>query len=363
MVTAATVTLGPAGAFNNIWKADITDAIDGAQCDQIINPGSNTLSFINCTISVTTAVTTFKVRIIPKTHANMPAVPSGLSYDVTGTITSFTSTNAQAGTDTDSATVTIDNLSPGNVTGPGAAPGDTQVTLSWTNPVDADFNNVVILRNTATIGDVPTEGSSPLVNDTIPPGNSVVRYTGSISPFVDTGLTNGQIYYYRIFAKDDKGNYSDTGVEVSATPDSFSAAVTGTITPSAIESEIVSGGKTIVITLTNDTWVPGGGGFPQVQSVTETSFAPDTLSHLVQMPATVDPGDLLVILISLDKDPPSATPGGWTQLFFLKQDADEFAGFAKDAVGDEDGTTVDVTTAVVASGAAQVYRITNWEAR
>jgi hypothetical protein len=40
-----------------------------------------------------------------------------------------------------------------------------------------------------------------------------------------------------------------------------SAAVTGTTTPSATEVEIVAGGDTTVITLTNDTWVTAGGTF------------------------------------------------------------------------------------------------------
>ena len=79
--------------------------------------------------------------------------------------------------------------------------------------------------------------------------------------------------------------------------------------------------------------------------VTETSFnSPSDGSHLVQMPATVDPGDLLIMLVSLDNEPPSATPGGWTPLFAATQAAAEFAAYAKDAVGNEDGTTVDVTT-------------------
>ena len=224
-VTAVTVTLGPAGAFNNIGQADITNASNVAQCTSITNPGSNTLSFSGCTIPVTDTVTTFKVRITPKTHATMPPVP-GASYAVTGTVTAFTSTNGQAGTDTDSATVTIDNLSPGNVTGESATPGDTQVTVSWTNPGDTDFSNLVVLRNTATISDVPSEGSSPAVDSMI--GTSVVRYISSGTSFVDTGLTNGQIYYYRIFAKDTNGNYSDTGVEVSATPSAvYSNPVSG----------------------------------------------------------------------------------------------------------------------------------------
>lgn len=40
-----------------------------------------------------------------------------------------------------------------------------------------------------------------------------------------------------------------------------SAAVTGTITSSATEADIVAGGKTIIITLTNDTWVASGATF------------------------------------------------------------------------------------------------------
>ena len=40
-----------------------------------------------------------------------------------------------------------------------------------------------------------------------------------------------------------------------------SAAITGTITAAANESHIVAGGRTVVITLTNDTWLAGGAAF------------------------------------------------------------------------------------------------------
>jgi len=40
-----------------------------------------------------------------------------------------------------------------------------------------------------------------------------------------------------------------------------SAAITGTITPSATEAQVVAGGETIIITLTLDTWVAAGGTF------------------------------------------------------------------------------------------------------
>ncbi len=43
------------------------------------------------------------------------------------------------------------------------------------------------------------------------------------------------------------------------------SAVTGTITPSSTEAQIVSGGRTIIITLTDDTWVAAGGTFDGIR--------------------------------------------------------------------------------------------------
>jgi hypothetical protein len=39
-----------------------------------------------------------------------------------------------------------------------------------------------------------------------------------------------------------------------------SAAITGTITASVTEADIVAGGKTLIITLTGDTWIAAGAG-------------------------------------------------------------------------------------------------------
>jgi len=188
-VTALTVTLA-AGTAAGLSEVRITsDNGSTTYFSAVSDPGSDTVNFSGGTaIPVTTSSTQFKVRITPKSHANMPA-PAGSEYAVTGTVTSFTCTNPKEGTDTASATITVDNLSPGNVTGAGATPGDTQITVSWTNPGDSDFSNLVVLRNTATISDVPTEGSSPSVDDTI--GSAVVRYISNGTSFIDTGLTNG----------------------------------------------------------------------------------------------------------------------------------------------------------------------------
>jgi hypothetical protein len=51
------------------------------------------------------------------------------------------------------------------------------------------------------------------------------------------------------------------GIYATYTAPVASAAITGTITSSATEADIVSGGETIIITLTNDTWVTAGTAF------------------------------------------------------------------------------------------------------
>src|SRR5439155_1241610 len=134
-------------------------------------------------------------------------------------------------------TTIADGTNPGNTTiAPGAAATDVDaftlqtssgtdtvtaatVTLAagtWAgiNLVQITDNSKVVMRNTATITDVPAEGTAPAMNATV--GTSVVRYISNGTSFIDTSLAGGT-YFYRIFAKDTSGNYSATGVEVSAT--------------------------------------------------------------------------------------------------------------------------------------------------
>lgn len=50
-----------------------------------------------------------------------------------------------------------------------------------------------------------------------------------------------------------------------ATPSIVSATITGTATASITESDIVTGGKTIIITITNETFVASGAAFDSVR--------------------------------------------------------------------------------------------------
>ncbi len=92
---------------------------------------------------------------------------------------------------------------PGDATNFTAVPGDGMVTISWTNPGDADFRGVRLLRKTSGPPTGPTDGS--------------VVYEGTANTRVDAGLTNGTLYYYAIYAFDAVPNWS-SGVQATATP-------------------------------------------------------------------------------------------------------------------------------------------------
>ncbi len=216
-ITAVTATLSPANSFNNIALVEITDNSNVDECTDIANPSSLTLNFTGCSLAVTTSPTTFKIRVTPKAHADMPAVP-GASYATTATVASWTGTNStHAGTDTDSATITIDNASPANVTSASGTAGIEEVSLTWTNPGDADFHSSVVLRRAGTaVGDTPVEGTTYSIGN--PVGPSTVACVGATASCTDTGLTGGTAYHYKIFAKDSNANYSQTGVVPTGSP-------------------------------------------------------------------------------------------------------------------------------------------------
>jgi hypothetical protein len=81
------------------------------------------------------------------------------------------------------------------------------------------------------------------------------------------------------------------------------------------------------------------------------------------MPATVNPGDLLLGIAAFDNSCSITTPSGWT----LLADAPEFASgspvcgvYGKVAAGSEGGTTVDFVTSAVQRGSVHIVRISSW---
>lgn len=235
-ITALTVTLS-SGTYAGLSEVRITNSDGSTTYFSAVAPSADTVDFSGGTsIPVATSTTTFKVRITPKTHADMSA-PPGAEYAVTGTVTSYTSNNDndKTGTDTDSATITIDNASPNGATATSTSAGNQKVTLNWTTSNSSDFSRSVVLRWTggSAGSEVPAEGTDyTIAQDIGTAAVACVRTADAASTAVTdavdgsgggggcrtTALTNGQQYTYKVFQKDSNGNY-DTGVDMgSATP-------------------------------------------------------------------------------------------------------------------------------------------------
>ncbi len=105
-----------------------------------------------------------------------------------------------------------DTTPPGLVSNLFATSSDGQITLSWTNPSDSDFAGVKIYHKLG----------SPLSGYTDPLAS--VIYLGNAQKFVDSGLSNGQTYYYSIYSYDNNLNYS-TARTTAATAGSGQATV------------------------------------------------------------------------------------------------------------------------------------------
>lgn len=98
------------------------------------------------------------------------------------------------------AEVPIDTIPPPIPTGLSAVKGNTTITLNWSDSPASDWENFQVWRS-------DTSG-----------GTYVLIATRTASDFTDTGLTNGEDYFYKIIAVDTAGNPSAFSAIASATP-------------------------------------------------------------------------------------------------------------------------------------------------
>src|SRR3546814_6863642 len=167
-----------------------------------------------------------------------------------------------------------------------------------------------------------------------------------------------------------------TGVQTCALPISWPA---GAKWPGGEKPALAPAGVDMIVTMTTDggaTWLGcqatprAEAQFPEVLDVAETSFAADSNSHSVAMPAAVTAGQLLLACVTLEGTQPFGghiptitTPAGWTRLWYASLGngtTARFAGYAKIADGTEAGATVNFVTDADANGAAQVHRVDKW---
>lgn len=104
--------------------------------------------------------------------------------------------------------------------------------------------------------------------------------------------------------------------------------------------------------------------FPAYQSATDTDFATSVTSMSVNMPATVNAGDLLIALVEVRTAGTWTKPDGWTEISTVSQlggsSVGKLDGFYKIADGTEDGGTASWTASTGTSAAWVVLRITSW---
>lgn len=94
---------------------------------------------------------------------------------------------------------------------------DGATKLSWTNPADTDFFQVRVYRDI-------TSDFTPVASNEIA---QVFGLPSSIGSYTNSGLTNGQVYYYKLRTEDNRGNLQ-SGLfypSASATPTKAPAAV------------------------------------------------------------------------------------------------------------------------------------------
>ena len=121
-----------------------------------------------------------------------------------------------------SATTLRDPFPPGPVSGVGTVDSGPWLMLTWTNPPDIDFAEVLIVRRQgAAPTDEPVWTNRYAAGTNLGDGIVVYQGTGSnaapgaASAWLDTGTQPSTPYYYRIFAADEVPNYS-TGVVLQA---------------------------------------------------------------------------------------------------------------------------------------------------
>src|SRR6266511_1742411 len=198
-VTSVTLSLTPSLAYLNLASVQVTNDAGTVTYGSATPTTSGDLA-VGLGAGITGPVgsaTQYKVRLVPKAHVDMVATAlGGDAYATTARVTAIVGTNpAPTYNDATSGTVTIDNRGPasprwGSVTVPG--------TLNWTAPADADVAQVLVLRNTKPITDVPGEGSTYLTGGTLGTSTIVQYGTAAQNTAGSASDTPGNgVFYYK----------------------------------------------------------------------------------------------------------------------------------------------------------------------
>lgn len=131
-----------------------------------------------------------------------------------------------------------DNIAPAPVTQLTIQALDSKLTLSWTNPMDADYAGTRVVRNVAATPANETDGD--------------IVFEGNTKVYTDINLTNGTTYFYALFAYDGKNNFS-TSTSINGTPilDTTIPTVVGT-SPTSDELDVPSDLSSVTVDFSED---------------------------------------------------------------------------------------------------------------
>ena len=187
-----------------------------------------------------------------------------------------------------------DTTPPAPPTAPTATAGNAQVILTWTNPTDADFAGIVILKKTVSAPTgVPTAGTSYAVGDAV--GDATVAYAGYTNKATTatlTGLTNSIKYYFAIYAVDERPNYSATAASANAIPGP--PVISAPTLPKDVHA-----GEPVSFTATSGTgsyaWTATAGTFSAATGASVTWTAPVVTSTMAVTVRVTDPTTSLYV--------------------------------------------------------------------
>ena len=137
----------------------------------------------------------------------------------------------------------VDDTPPASPTSPSVtAASSTSLTVSWTAPTTGiDDGGYLVVRGTSDPATVPNVNGVYAVGNIVTSGQTVV-YIGTGTSFIDSNLSPGTAYCYRIYAFDKAFNYSGAagGTAVSGTP--------GVAAPIAASDSPICAGTTLHLT-------------------------------------------------------------------------------------------------------------------
>ncbi len=133
-------------------------------------------------------------------------------------------------------TASIAALNTPDVSGLTAAPGNTQVTLNWSNPTAGCYSEILVVANDAAVAFIPTgDGTSYTANPVYSTNNQVV-YKGTGTSVTVTGLTNAQNYCFKVFVR--SGTNWSNGISICTEPNNVTVLRPGDLVITAFDAQI-----------------------------------------------------------------------------------------------------------------------------